>query len=185
MKLIYNLIGLLVLLLGYLLIVAKDNLKFVEQTPNVLENRFTKFPEGSVKVRDVIDGDTIELESGDKVRYIGINTPETVDPRRGVQCFGKEASKRNKELVLGVPVYLEKDISEEDKYGRLLRNVFLDDPRATTSARMVGALLVQEGYAAVSTYPPDIKYKDQLLKLQKEAIDGKIGLWGECNVKLK
>lgn len=79
------------------------------------------------KVVRVIDGDTIEIEGGDRVRYIGIDTPETVDPRKPVQCYGQEASNKNKELVEGKTVELEKDVSETDKYGRLLRYVWLGD----------------------------------------------------------
>ena len=80
-----------------------------------------------VKVTRVVDGDTIEIEGGEKVRYIGIDTPETVDPRKPVQCFGVEASKKNKEMVEGKMVRLEKDITDKDKYNRLLRYVWLDD----------------------------------------------------------
>ena len=64
----------------------------------------------------VVDGDTIELEGGERLRYIGIDTPETVDPRKEVQCFGKEASAKNKELVEGQAVRLEKDVSETDRF---------------------------------------------------------------------
>ncbi|MDP3793405.1 MAG: thermonuclease family protein, partial [Candidatus Uhrbacteria bacterium] len=77
----------------------------------------------------VVDGDTIDVLIGGeqlRVRYIGIDTPETVDPRRPVGCFGKEASARNRELVEGKTVALEKDVSETDRFGRLLRYVWLD-----------------------------------------------------------
>ena len=83
-------------------------------------------PQKSVSEKDltlvtkVIDGDTIEIEGGMRVRYIGIDTPETVDPRKPLQCFGKEATNKNRQLVAGKKVYLEKDVSETDKYGRLL-----------------------------------------------------------------
>src|SRR3989344_6996325 len=80
-----------------------------------------------IKVTRVIDGDTIEIEGGQKVRYIGIDTPETVDPRSLPQCFGKEAASKNRELVEGKKVRLEKDILDKDKYGRLLRYVYLPD----------------------------------------------------------
>src|SRR4030042_2567140 len=80
-----------------------------------------------ILVTRVIDGDTIEIEGGQKVRYIGIDTPEKVDPRPSVQCYGKEAAAKNKELVEGKRVRLEKDVSETDKYGRLLRYVFVGD----------------------------------------------------------
>src|SRR4030043_2185331 len=87
----------------------------------------TQEPKNLLKVTKVIDGDTIELEGGQRVRFIGINTPETVDPNKSVECFGKEASGETKVLLDGQQVRLEKDISETDKYGRLLRYVWLGD----------------------------------------------------------
>jgi micrococcal nuclease len=133
-------------------------------------------PSGSlVKVTKVVDGDTIKIETGETVRYIGMNTPETVDPRRPVQCFGHEASAKNKELVEGKQVLLEKDVSNTDKYGRLLRYVYLDGV-------MVNEKLVAEGYAQVDTYPPDVKYKDRFVAAQQEAKNNKKGLWSStCN----
>jgi len=125
-------------------------------------------------VTRVIDGDTIEVEIAGQeytLRYIGINTPETVDPRRPVECFGREASDFNKQLVLGEAVGLEKDVSETDAFGRLLRYVWLD-------AEMVNATLVREGYAQASAYPPDVKYQDLFLSLQAEAAGAGRGLWG-------
>ena len=74
-----------------------------------------------------MDGDTIELSNGEKVRYIGINTPETKDPRKIVECFGKESYEYNKKLVEGKEVALEKDVSDKDKYGRLLRYVWIEE----------------------------------------------------------
>jgi len=106
-----------------------------------------------------------------KVRYIGVDTPETVDPRRPVGCYGREASERNRELVEGKTVGLEKDISETDDFGRLLRYVWLD-------GEMVNAILVREGYAVASTYPPDVKHQELFLSLQREAMDAGLGLWG-------
>lgn len=127
-----------------------------------------------VLVIGVTDGDTIEIEGGKKVRYIGINTPETVDPRKSVQCFGHEASNKNKELVLGKKVRLEKDVSETDKYGRLLRYVWVGNT-------FVNDYLVRQGYAQSSTYPPDVKYQDQFLQAQKEAREQNRGLWIACS----
>ena len=124
-------------------------------------------------VTRVIDGDTIEIEGGKKVRYLGIDTPETVDPRKPVQCFGIEASNENKKLVLGKRVKLEKDISETDKYGRLLRYVYVDDI-------FVNDYLVRNGYAYAVTFPPDVKYQQQFLEAQKEARENKRGLWSAC-----
>lgn len=127
--------------------------------------------EANIRVQRVIDGDTIELENGQKVRYIGINTPETVDPRRKVECFGKEASAFNHNLVEGKFVRLVKDISETDKYGRLLRFVYLED------GTLVNEVLVREGYAYASVYPPDISKKDLFSEAESAARIEKQGLW--------
>ncbi len=122
----------------------------------------------------IIDGDTIEIEGGQHIRYIGIDTPETVNPNSPVECFGKEASNKNKELVEGKMVKLEKDVSETDKYGRLLRYVWVGDV-------FVNDYLVKEGYANSSSYSPDIKYQNQFLASESRAREGNKGLWGSCN----
>ncbi|MBI2913209.1 MAG: thermonuclease family protein [Chloroflexi bacterium] len=133
-------------------------------------------------VTRVVDGDTIDavIEGQQfRLRYIGIDTPETVDPRRPVGCFGKEASQRNRELVEGKTVLLEKDVSETDQFGRLLRYVWLADPSTGSGqAQMVNATLVQEGYALASTYPPDVKHAELFASLQAEAREAGRGLWG-------
>ena len=136
-----------------------------------------QLPSGLVhaEVTRVIDGDTIEVNIEGhlyKVRYIGIDTPETVHPAKPVEYFGKEASEKNRELVEGKTVRLEKDVSETDKYGRLLRYVWVDDV-------MANAELVRLGYAQVSTYPPDVKYQALFLQLQREAEEAGLGLWAE------
>jgi micrococcal nuclease len=125
-------------------------------------------------VSRVIDGDTIELVGGNKVRYIGIDTPETLDPRKPVQCFGKEASVKNKELVEGKMVRLEKDITDKDQYGRLLRYVYVDNI-------FINLELVKQGYAYTYSYSPDIKYQDKFTKAQKIAKENNFGLWSGCN----
>jgi len=124
-------------------------------------------------VTRVIDGDTIEIEGGYKVRYIGIDTPETVHPSKPVECFGLEASNKNKEFVEGKRIKLEKDVSETDKYGRLLRYVWIDDT-------FVNDYLVRQGYAYAYTYPPDVKYAEQFVRAQKEARENNRGLWSSC-----
>jgi len=124
-------------------------------------------------VTRVIDGDTIEIEGGQRVRYIGIDTPETVDPRKPVQCFGVEASNKNKQLVEGKRVRLEKDITETDRYGRLVRYVYVDDV-------FINLKLVAEGFAYSYTYPPDVKYQSQFVEVQRVAREQKRGLWGSC-----
>lgn len=134
------------------------------------------------KVVKVIDGDTIEvLMNGQnlKIRYIGVDTPETVDPRRGVQCFGKQASDENKQLVEGKEVFLEKDVSETDKYNRLLRYVYL--PINEGSLLFVNDYLVRAGFAKSSTYPPDVKHQERFSAAQKEAQEKGLGLWNQCN----
>jgi len=126
------------------------------------------------QVTRVIDGDTIEASIDGKtykVRYIGIDTPETVHPTKGVEEYGKEASAKNKELVGGEGVQLERDVSETDKYGRLLRYVYVGD-------LFVNAELVRLGYAQAVSYPPDVKYQDLFLELQREAREAGRGLWG-------
>ena len=124
----------------------------------------------------VVDGDTIIVRLGgrqQRLRYTGINTPESVDPRRAVQCFGKEAATRNRELVDGKTVWLEKDVSETDQYGRLLRYVSVD-------GMLVNAELIREGYARAVTFPPDVRYADHFRVLEREAREAQRGLWGGC-----
>ena len=131
-----------------------------------------------------VDGDTVEakLDSGEevKVRLLGVNTPESVDPRRPVECFGKEASKHTASLVGGKRVRLEADpqADEVDKYGRLLRNIFLED------GADVNASLVRDGYAyAYLDFPLNKQRKVELARLQDEAEAAKRGLWNPeiCN----
>lgn len=135
-----------------------------------------------VKVTRIVDGDTIEIEGGIKIRYIGINTPETVAPNKPVSCFGHEASDKNKELVLGKEVRLEKDVSETDRYGRLLRYVYVKGPERPEGVEwvFVNDFLVKSGYAQVSTYPPDVKYQNLFLESQADAKENNLGLWGKC-----
>ncbi len=127
----------------------------------------------TVRVARVIDGDTIEIDGGKKVRYIGIDTPETVDPRRPVMCFGKEAKSENENMVNGKTVRLVKDVSKTDKYGRLLRYVYVGDV-------FVNDYLVRRGFAHASTFPPDVKFAEQFVAAQKEARENNRGLWGSC-----
>lgn len=131
-----------------------------------------------ILVTKVIDGDTIEIEGGEKVRYLGVDTPETKDPRKPVQCFGKEASNRNKNLVEGKRVFLEKDVTETDKYNRLLRFVYL--PLEDGTRLFVNDYLIREGYGHVLTIPPDVKYSEQFLDAQRKAREQKKGLWEKC-----
>lgn len=149
---------------------------------SVLGSESEKHPANRVSARviGVRDGDTIEVDIGGSkkvVRYIGVDTPESVDPRRAVECFGKEASNINRSLVENQIVQLEKDVSETDKYGRLLRYVYLGDI-------FVNRYLVEEGFANASAYPPDIKYQEDLESSEEEARINNKGLWGTCGSSL-
>lgn len=130
----------------------------------------------------VVDGDTLEVRIGGQVatvRIIGVDTPETVDPRQPVMCYGPEASAYTRQLVdqAGGHVLLEKDVSETDRYGRLLRYVWLEHP---DGRRMLNYELVAQGYAQASTYPPDVRHQELFLQAQREAQAAGRGLWGAC-----
>lgn len=124
-------------------------------------------------VMRVIDGDTIEIEGEGRVRYIGINAPETVDPERRAECFGKEASVENNALVLGKRIIMTSDINDRDKYGRLLRYVFSD-------GRMVNAELVNGGFARAETNYPEVRYRNAFLDAEHSAKRNGLGLWSAC-----
>lgn len=131
-----------------------------------------------VLVTRVVDGDTIEIATGQTIRFIGIDTPETVDPRRPVGCFGKEASNETKSLLSGKEVILQKDVSETDKYKRLLRYVYL--PLENNQLLFVNDYLVRTGFAKASTYPPDVKFSEQFREAEQTARENKKGLWEKC-----
>jgi len=125
------------------------------------------------KVNKVIDGDTIVLESGEVVRYIGIDTPETNESNN--DCFAQEAWDINRELVEGKEIKLKKDISDKDKYGRLLRYVWVDDI-------FVNEYLIKEGYALSAKYSPDTKYTEQFDNFEEQAEENNLGLWSSCQI---
>jgi micrococcal nuclease len=116
-------------------------------------------------VTKVIDGDTIVLENGEHVRYIGMDAPEKGRPYYG------EATRENKRLVRGKNVRLEYDVSKTDRYGRTLAYVYVGDI-------FVNAELVRSGYAMIYTFPPNVKYYKTFLSLQEGAREQKRGLWG-------
>src|SRR3989304_7564230 len=123
-----------------------------------------------VKVTKVIDGDTVVLESGQTLRYIGIDTPEV---SQGKECYALESTEKNKELVLGKLVRLEKDVSERDRYGRLLRYAYVGDT-------FINETLVRDGFATASPYPPDVKYSELFKEAEKDARENNRGLWNHC-----
>lgn len=151
--------------------------KVLDNVPNPQ----TLSSEAMYEVVKVVDGDTVDVFIDGKVerlRLIGINTPETVDPRKVVECFGLEASNKAKAQLTGKKVLLEGDSSqdERDKYNRLLRYVFLED------GTNFNLMMIQEGYAYEYTYAVPYKYQSQFKEAQINASKEKKGLWGDlCN----
>lgn len=126
----------------------------------------------------VVDGDTLSVNIDGKketLRLIGINTPETVDPRKPVQCFGKEASDKAKELLTGKKVRLESDPTQgdRDKYNRLLRYVILED------GTNFNQLMIEEGYAYEYTYEKPYEYSFGFKIAERKARESGKGLWAE------
>ncbi len=165
-------------------------LKSPAQVPQILKASPTPSPKATIaptstvpdvhRVVEVIDGDTIKIDSGQKVRYIGIDTPEIHATKNKSTCFGQEAKKKNEELVGGKMVKLTKDVSEVDRYGRLLRFVYLYDQTASTEAQFVNDYLVREGYAHAVTFPPDVSKADEFRTAETEARQANKGLWNSC-----
>ena len=166
-------------------VVLQENLP-VTPTPVVVDPQIIKTYEAtssaSAQVVKVVDGDTITvLVDGKKetVRFIGIDTPEVVDPRRLVQCFGREASEKTKQILINKQVTLVDDQSQgnRDKYDRLLRYVFLGDVN-------INQQLLVEGYAHEYTYRLPYAYQAEFMQAERSARENKKGLWadGACPV---
>lgn len=137
-------------------------------------------------VERVIDGDTIKLSNGGRVRFIGVDTPEVYysnklirdakkskRDRATIQKLGRRASDFTKNLLNGKRVRLEYDVQRRDRYGRILAYVYIED------GTFVNAKLLEEGYAQVLTITPNVKYSEYFLKLQREARENKRGLWAD------
>lgn len=127
-------------------------------------------PSGADVVVRVVDGDTVVLASGETVRYLCVDTPETVNPNMTAEPYGPEATDRNRDLVEGKAVRLESDVSERDHYGRLLRYVWIGDT-------LVNAELIRGGYGHETCRSPDTKYRTMMRELEKEARVHQRGLW--------
>lgn len=123
-------------------------------------------------VERIIDGDTIVLVGGERIRYIGIDTPEM----RPEEPYAKEATELNAILVDGREVRLEYDKERTDRYGRTLAYVYV---KVWDVEVFVNEYLVQLGYAKVATYPPNVKYRDRFIAAEKEAREKKLGIWGK------
>ena len=133
---------------------------------------------GSGRVLRVVDGDTIrvKLASGEeRIRYIGVDTPESVKPGASVECFAERASAFNERLVAGERVKLVRDVQERDRYGRLLAYVY-----RARDGLFVNAELVRRGYATVATFPPNVAHEREFRRLAKRARLSGRGLWAEC-----
>ncbi len=135
-------------------------------------------------VTKVIDGDTIQLEDKRTVRYIGADTPETVEPGTPIECFGPQATAFNKELVEGRYVYLHYDVDRLDNRGRTLAYVNLagrSERDHDVDGTFVNAELIRHGYARFVEYPPNTEYSEYFSELQCKAKNAQRGLWGECD----
>lgn len=126
-------------------------------------------PPATARVIQVIDGDTIIVEGGYRVRYIGIDAPELYPE---AELYGTEAWQENRRLVEGEEIRLEKDVSETDEYGRLLRYVYVGEV-------LVNAELVRQGLARAEAYPPDTEYQDYLEAMEAEAKSAGRGMWAK------
>lgn len=131
-----------------------------------------------VVVRKVVDGDTLEVSGGERVRLIGIDTPESVAPDRPVGCFGKEASRFTASLVPpGTQIRLVGDVEQRDRYGRLLAYVYRQ-----ADGLFVNAELLRQGYAQLLTIPPNIAHTDEFTAIARQAREGAQGLWAACTL---
>ncbi|RVU54328.1 thermonuclease family protein [Anaerosphaera multitolerans] len=130
----------------------------------------------SVIIDSVIDGDTVRLSSGEKIRIIGINTPE-----KDKEKLGKEAHTYVKDLIEGKKVYLEKDKSDRDQYERLLRYIWIEIPKELSKKEIetknLSAILLKKGYARKYTFEPDIKYENIFQEIENEARIEETGMW--------
>jgi micrococcal nuclease len=131
-----------------------------------------------VRVLRVVDGDTILVRMDgrrERVRYIGIDTPESVAPGRPVECYGPAAARENARLVGGSTVTLSTDEERRDRYGRLLAYV-----RRTSDGLFVNAALVRDGFATTLRIPPNVAHARRFADLERRARRARRGLWGAC-----
>jgi micrococcal nuclease len=136
-------------------------------------------PRGEVgRVVKVVDGDTIDVQLGgvrERVRYIGVDTPETKDPRRPVGCFGAQASAFNERTVGGERVRLVRDVAPRDRFGRRLAYVY-----RVSDGLFVNAELARQGFAKPLAIAPDVRFADRFAALARQAREQRRGLWAAC-----
>lgn len=137
------------------------------------------------EVTKIVDGDTVYIKIGEgkeeKLRLIGLDAPEIAHEDKKAEHYGVEATDFTDEMLLGETVYLEMDVSETDRFDRLLRYIWFEVPSHRTEdeirEKLFNAILIGEGYAREKAYPPDVKYYYYLNKIGKEAKQQKKGLW--------
>lgn len=178
----------IVLVVASLVYLGFKNFPFHKYASNTLSAAPSAHQEHSKNglyfVSRVVDGDTLKLSDGERVRLIGVDTPEvhysdklSRDAKKSgtdvaaIQAMGQKASDFTKNLVSGKKVRLEFDAKRRDRYGRLLAYVYLED------GTFVNAKIIEEGYAQIMTIPPNVKYSDLFLKLEREAREKGKGLW--------
>lgn len=136
--------------------------------------------DANATVTRVVDGDTLVVDvdgEEDRIRLIGINTPESVDRNRPVMCFGKEASKHMAELLPeGTPIRIERDVEPRDRYDRLLGYVY-----RASDGLFVNLAMVEDGYANQYTFPPNVEHVDQFRSAANTARSAGVGLWSACD----
>ena len=159
--------------------IKKEEILNIFQNDIVVQTSLNKEAEieGKYLILEVVDGDTYKIRyNGEekKVRLIGVDTPESVHPDKAKNSnYGKTASNYVKELIENKYVSLEFDVSQTDKYGRLLAYIYLEN------SEMLNEKLLKEGYAQIATYAPNVKYVDKFTALQEEARNKKQGFWKE------
>ena len=135
--------------------------------------------EANATVARIVDGDTLVVDVGgvdERLRLIGINTPESVDRNRPVMCFGKEASAHLAELVPpGTPIRIERDVEARDRYDRLLGYVY-----RASDGEFVNLRMVTDGFANQYTFPPNVEHVDTFRSAARAAQDAGVGLWSAC-----
>lgn len=174
----------IILALGLIYVSQHINLENLNNTDlkepiDTQESVFKDFTKAHVS--RIIDGDTIEVVINSKkykVRLIGVDSPEYTSK---IEYYGKESTEYTNSILINQEIYLEKDVSETDRYGRLLRYVWLDIPLDYSideiKLKMFNGMLINNGYASQATYPPDIKYSNEFKKLSSIARENNKGLW--------
>lgn len=137
-------------------------------------NGSNKIDETLYEVIRVVDGDTFVINYNgvnERVRLIGIDTPESVHPDDEKNTeFGVKVSNYSKEMLTGKNVMIELDVQKRDQYGRLLAYIYLD-------GQMYNKILLEKGFAKLATYPPNVKYVNEFIQIQKQARENGVGLW--------